>query len=289
MFPSNTRIYINSAGRSGIVCTHKAFPKSLREHVSFVVPPDQFKDYRKSLSKHWDVIPVDKDVPHCLPPQRQWLFDTSVVRFVWVMDDDLVFNVRKDGTTQLVKAEPDEVERAFIHCTNAITSTAKDASPVAQVGISPRGGNNRVEEPYAELTRCSRCYCVDTKVFRALKINIAPIDNFVMEDFHLSLCLLETGYRNRVYYTWAQGDLGSNTAGGCSEYRTFEVQKKSAYWLSLNHPKVVETVQKKTSGSWNGFKKDSSGNNTRVDVRISWSKAFKQKRRSTNKGIGAFI
>lgn len=289
MFIKDAHIYINSAGRSGMVCTHRAFPKELRKHVSFVVPPEQYKEYRAALKPHWDVIAVDKKVPRFLPPQRQWLFDTAPFRYVWVMDDDLVFNVRTPNTTKLVKATDEDVVQMFEQCTQCLIDTEKEASPVAQVGVSPRGGNNRVEETYAEFTRCSRCYCVDTRVFRKLAINIAPMPNFVMEDFQLSLSLLEVGYKNRVYYTWAQGDLGSNTEGGCSVYRTFEVQKESAYWLSLNHPRVVETVQKTTAASWGGFKKDSSGKNARVDVRISWSKAFKQKQRSTQKGIAGFI
>jgi hypothetical protein len=91
----------------------------------------------------------------------------------------------------------------------------------------------------------------------------------VMEDFDFTLTLLENGGRNAVTLDYVWNQTGSNQPGGCSDYRTAEVQAKAAKELAKLHPGVVKVVEKEVIGktSWGGMK-------TRTDVRIQWRKAY---------------
>jgi hypothetical protein len=91
-----------------------------------------------------------------------------------------------------------------------------------------------------------------------------------MEDFDLTLQLLRLGKPNRVFfeYCWNQRDSGAT--GGCSKYRTPEMQSDAAHRLAEMHQGFVKLVTKKskdTSTSWKGMKE-------RVDVIVSWRKAL---------------
>jgi hypothetical protein len=89
----------------------------------------------------------------------------------------------------------------------------------------------------------------------------------VMEDFDVNLQLLKKGRPSKISYYYAQGQGSSNAAGGCSEWRTMEVQSQGAERLKALHPDVVEVVEKETKTAWGGA--------TRKDVKVQWKKAYK--------------
>jgi hypothetical protein len=69
-------------------------------------------------------------------------------------------------------------------------------------------------------------------------------------------------------YCWNQRDSGAT--GGCSTYRTAEMQAEAARRLAELHPNFVKVVTKKskdTSTSWKNMKE-------RVDVIVYWRKAL---------------
>lgn len=88
----------------------------------------------------------------------------------------------------------------------------------------------------------------------------------VMEDFDVTLQLLRLGYENMVLFEWAWGQPSSNAPGGCSAYRTYEVQKAGAEGLAALHPDYVTPVQK-PSKNWRGF-------DHRWDVKVRWKAAL---------------
>jgi len=89
----------------------------------------------------------------------------------------------------------------------------------------------------------------------------------VMEDFDVNLQLLKKGLPSKISYYYAQGQGSSNAAGGCSEWRTLEVQSQGAERLKELHPEVVEVVEKETKTAWGG--------GTRKDVKVQWKRALK--------------
>lgn len=276
-------IVINSAHRDSII-TYNQFPKHLKEKTVIAIPEYENQHYKmflpmEEISEVW-LMP--KECDH-LPTQRQLCMNICKTRYIFFMDDDLTFLVRyKD--MKLGKASSDDV------CDMVATvyeSLACDKIPV--VGVSTRLGNNRVTGSYAEITRVTRCYALDLKAVRKVGAKFDDlIPDFVMEDFHLTLTMLEHGYKNRVWYMYAQQDSGSNAGGGCSVYRTQELQRKSALALKKAHPSVVTVKEKTTKGSWEGFSKNPDGTVTRTDVIVQWKKAFKPKRKKGG-GIERFL
>jgi len=268
-------IFINSSGRPDGVKTLGQFPESWKEFTHIVVPAEQAVDYRNALD--WPVLALRQDVPNFLPPQRQCVVEMSEYRYVFMMDDDLTFE-RRTPEMKLKRCKHKSMKRMLSQVAHAIQN---DGVPL--VGISTHLGNNRVTEDYTENTRVTRCYCVDKEVFTEVGVNFAPVDDFVMEDFHMNLCLLEAGHGNRVYYNFSQGDSGSNSDGGCSEYRDAACQKRAALLLKELHPEFVTVKEKRTKASWPGFPKDSEGYTVRTDVIVHWKKAFAK---GTSKGVG---
>jgi hypothetical protein len=93
-----------------------------------------------------------------------------------------------------------------------------------------------------------------------------------MSDFDFVLRALKGGWGNVVSCEFAVdwGPVGA--PGGCSEYRTPQVQEAAARALAAAHPDVVRTVRKRSEG-WEGF------DGYRTDVRVQWVKAAKAGKR----------
>ncbi len=272
------KIYINSSGRAGNVKTVNQFPDSWKEFTQIVVPHDQYKDYKKKES--FPILRIKSTVPSYLSSQRQWVMENSDADIVWMMDDDLSFMTR-NSEMKLKKSTTKQMKQML----KAMKLHLKE---IPIVGISTRLGNNRVEDDYADITRVTRCFAIDRKVFNEVGETMAPFEPFCMQDFHINLCFLKKGHPNRVMYNYAQGDSGSNSKGGCSNYRTSDVLATVSKWMAKKHRGFVTVKQKKTKGSWEGFEKDADGFVTRTDVIIHWKKAYR-KRRDPNSGLAKYF
>lgn len=180
--------------------------------------------------------------------------ENGIDKFV-MMDDDLQFYIRKPGVVNLRYCEPEDIDQMF--------QTVEDCLDwFSHCAISAREGNNRVEADYADNTRMLRVLAYRTEDFVAAVHNRTP----VMEDFDVTLQLLRRGLPNRVWYKFAQGQKSSNADGGCSTYRSMEMQSEAAHRLAELHPGFVRTVKKTTKTAWGG--------QDRTDVVISWKKAY---------------
>lgn len=90
----------------------------------------------------------------------------------------------------------------------------------------------------------------------------------VMEDFDVQLQLLKRGHECFQYNQLVQEQRGSNEAGGCSTYRTEEVQRKAAEQLAKLHPDCVTVVVKEQKGNGSMW-------GTRTDVKVNWRRAIR--------------
>lgn len=186
-------------------------------------------------------------------------------RRVFMVDDDLSFCHRPD----LEKADMPYIndDPYGMHCmVEQLTMWLEEG--LVHVGLISRQANRKTGVEYQEPGRMMNAYAYDAKVIqkliktKQLKLGRIP----VMEDFDLTLQLIRLGYPSRVscQYAWTQT---SNIDGGCSTYRTAEVQAEAAYKLAKLHKGFVEVVERKAKTWKNNL-------TARVDVRIAWKKAY---------------
>lgn len=174
------------------------------------------------------------------------------------------FYIRKDGKWNL--RAPDFAEM------NTLLYRFEDylKNGWHMLGLSPRQKNAFVWPAiYADVGRMNNLYAFNAGTL--LTHNIRFDDYTIMEDFHVTLEMLRHGYPNRIFYDYAWGQYASNSPGGCSEYRTGDLQYQTALKLSRQHHPFVKMV-KKVSNAWQGNMA------VRDDVKISWQKAYREGR-----------
>lgn len=223
------------------------------------VPSDQKEMYENITDR---LIPIPSKY-NDLPSQRQWCMENLTAKYIFFMDDDLTFLIR-NKELKLEKCESSDTLGMVESVYHELTQ-----NNIPIVGVSTRLGNNRVIADYEDNCRVTRCYAINREIFKKVGARFDPIPKFVMEDFHITLSFLNAGYPNRVLYTYAQNDVGSNAEGGCSLYRNAEAQRQTSLWMAKHHPEV--TLKTKTSKTgWQGME-------SRLDVTVQWKKAFKPK------------
>lgn len=132
------------------------------------------------------------------------------------------------------------------------------------VGFGSREGGNRVTVDYSHNTRIMRVLGYDRNLLMKECITFDRLP--VMEDFDVALRLLRLGHPNMVINTVVHNQAGSGKTGGCSHFRTKEVQAEAAYKLQRLHPGFVKVVTKSTKSAWGGGE--------RTDVNIQWKKCY---------------
>lgn len=261
-------IYIPTRGRTDRQTTWDELPEALRSRAYLVCPPEEV--HAHNLAGRAAIpCPVEGIIR-----KRQWIIDQfKNDQYLCMLDDDLIFLKRKDASAwNLARCTPTEVEDLFIVARSLVRE-------FPQVGVSPRQGNNRFyPENLVTCNRVTNFHCYDLDVIHSLGIKFHdPLfpDTFTMEDFHVTLSLLEAGFQNAIITDFAWDQHGSNSKGGCSLYRNADTQALSATLLARRHPGLVRVTQKETKGGWAGVA-NATGGGTRTDVVISWKKAFEQ-------------
>jgi len=248
------RIYIPTRGRSDSQVTLSFFPEELRKAVTLVVDEHEKDDYGKYDCR----IMVCDDTVTDIATKRRFIHDNTDDNKIVMLDDDLRFYIRKSTTDwHLRYLEPEEYPALF-----GLLDVWLD--DYAHCGVSAREGNNRVEALSVETTRYMRLLAYNLDKFDGIELARTK----VMEDFDINLQLLKKGLPSKISYYYAQGQGSSNAAGGCSEWRTLEVQSAGAELLAKLHPEVVTVVEKETKTAWGG--------GIRKDVKVMWKKALKQ-------------
>lgn len=112
-----------------------------------------------------------------------------------------------------------------------------------------------------------RCVCYSVPVLSYLELDTDPVlfDIKNMSDYYIQLKVLEKGYKSLCLNSYTVDDNGTGTVGGCSEYRTPELQTTSAEILSATFRHVK--LRKKESGYFD---------KPYYDVTINWSKYLKE-------------
>lgn len=256
--PDDVTLYIPSKGRSDIVRTYRTLPPEWKERATIVVNDAEANDYLK----HNHGVPISPSTAVGIGNTRQWMLKRCRTPWCIMLDDDLYFFKRaRPGGIRLVNAGENDVREMY-----RILLEAMDEGYV-HGGVATR--------PVTSFWACKYRVCQRVNNFHFFHADTArQYADFtklkVMEDFHVSLSLLERGYPNYVLFDYCWNQPGTNTRGGCSDYRTGDVQHRSAVQLHKLHPEVVRVRSKTVVGqtSWEGMKE-------RTDVVIQWREAFK--------------
>lgn len=251
-------VFIPTRGRVGemkqiTLRDMKQFAKRYRPII--VCPPDEVPRH-----KYYHDLVVGCPFEG-IGPTRQWILENSSTRGVVMLDDDMYFSYRPvpdiGGAGSLARISDmnlmfdwisDQLDAGFIHG-----------------GVSARQGNQNIERASTDCIRVNNAHFFDREIFlgESLKFDTLP----VMEDFYITLSLLLRGYPNRVAYHYCWSQRGSGFQGGCSLYRTAEVQAEAAMLLYELFPDYIRVVEKE-SLSQQGVMA------SRKDVNISWLKAW---------------
>jgi hypothetical protein len=241
-------------------------PKNWLEHTIIVVRTNEALAYGSKIKNVPVILGVTANgIAQTRHAIGDYCMKANIKQFV-MLDDDLVFYRRKDGTTtELIKTSPLDMSHMFSEMRRQLTHHA-------MVGISTRQGNNSLGEGsqmdlYDDNCRILRAMAFNTRDF----LGIQPARLALMEDFDTTLQLLRQGKTNRNLYWWAQDQAMTQAAGGCSEYRTHDMHESSARALQALHPAFVQLVEKINKGGGEfGW---------RTEVRIQWKLAAEEGRK----------
>lgn len=255
------RIYIPTLGRGPAKQeTMKALPAKVRDRyrATLVCPPGEVKALQAA---GFTVLPCPKQG---IAATRQFILDKSDDDLVLMLDDDLNnWSIRRgeaEGSSYTKGTEKEVIEH-FAAFEKAMKSYSHGA-----IG-------------FRLFAQAKPPLYFNTRMLRALAYRVSALKNCrvkfrlpVMEDFDVTLQLLKQGEPAIIYNWMVQDQRATNQPGGCSLYRTLEVQTAAAHLLAKAHPDCVQAVVKtvnKDSPSWKGIGSE------RVDARVNWRAAAK--------------
>ena len=260
------RIYIPTIGRTGLQRTWDAIPGDWRPWAYLVCPADEAKAHYRAGRRV--VVCTEKGIG----PVRHWIMQNAPCDKVLMLDDDLKFNVKGprrdglpgDGTRNspkfgLYDVTPNTMS-AMLH------EVRRRLTVYAHGSIVPRFGCNGIADD-EECTRGLRALAYRTDIFRRHKLRFDAVP--LMEDFYVQLSLLTRGYKSFTITDWVQDQPGkSGAAGGCSTYRTAELQETAARALAKAFHPDAKLITKTVKTKWGDL------GTTRADVRIQWKAAY---------------
>ena len=267
---ADVSIVIPSAGRAGNVRTlaHCA-SQHARNLFTLAVPAHERAAYEGAASAVAGQAPARIiSVPSAvrgIAATRQWLTEHTIARVLVQVSDDVKFftRVAEGGGIKFVPV----VDLPAL--TDMFAALAGNAVVCGHSGVSRRATPPKEAWSYGDgwidyAHRACDVYAHDVDLLARLGVRWDRVP--VMEDFDVTLQLLRAGHANAVLYRWCWDQPASNSAGGCSSYRTEELQAQGAHALHALHPDYVTVVQKEAK-NWEGFA-------ARTDVRVAWKKAY---------------
>lgn len=246
------RIYIPTRGRPRQRTVERLGQSICDKYkLTLVCPPNEVRE----LSEY--SVAVQGCRKEGIAATRQWILDNTDDPVVLMLDDDLpTWCHRLRDTNKYAKATEVQIYehlRLF-------------------AGMM---------EQFAHGSIGHRLFCQEkpplyynSRMLRALAYNLDLTDGAqfrlkVMEDFDMALQLFAKGRDAIVYNAMVQDQYNNNSDGGCSSYRTPEVQAAAAERLAKLWPDVVTVVKRAPKREWVGF------GGERTDVRVNWAKAAK--------------
>jgi len=269
------KIIIPTMGRANIQRTAKNLlradvPKLYKCYM--IVPINESVQYNSVYGKDFKIITTNL---YGINNIRQYIIESCHTEDnkILMMDDDLHFNYRPSiNNVTLPVATNNQILEMIQWIENQLEN-------FAHVGISARtqnfqltNGMKKTNSFELQVVRPYRIYGFRKDIILGEKLDFhAGLKINTMDDFHMTLNLLELGYPNIISCKWAQEQCSSNAYGGASSYRNLELLKICALNLKEKHSQVVKITEKITRKSWGGTEDNPV---TRIDVIIQWKKAL---------------
>lgn len=252
-------VYVPTRGRARKQTTLKQFDLYKRPDVFVVVPECERRLWTR------DVLVVPDD--YKFSDIRQFILNCPG-KYHLVLDDDLRPAVRRiDDPTKFTNLEvmdrasrADHIDQLF----DTILSLLQEGW--VHGGIAARQGANNDTNQYQFCSRVVRAHFYNAEIVKSLGHDFRQF--VIKQDYDFILSMLCKGIPNIVINEYVQDQVGSNTSGGCSRYRTSSVLEEGANLLHQKYPDFVKVVHKHPKTSWGG--------KPRVDVVIQWKKAYKE-------------
>jgi hypothetical protein len=260
-------IYIPTRGRVGRQITLGQLPPALRERTTLVTYPEERDRYQLYHGREVHAVVARPKECQGMAAVRQWILKESSDDRLVMLDDDVRFFIKTGapdagGRRKIIAATPrDKIEMMeWLHAT---------LGTVAHASLTPRSLNFDHPGPHIEATRMMYVLAYDRKRTLAAGADFTAglLPTSSMSDFHMTLQLLRAGLVNVVSTNYCTNPSVSNSAGGCSVYRTLETQNESAERLARLHPGYVKVVERK---GWKGM------DAARKDVIVQWRKAYEE-------------
>ena len=259
------QIVMFTSGRAGKSLTPDRLPPSIAGQLWTLVPYGQGKAYNDA--GHGNVQETPEGVTG-IAKRRQWCLEQlATTDKVVMLDDDLRFDTRRtDDLSKFIVSTPQEVEELFVDIDNQLNK-------YKHLGVMTREGGNFHGEAgqYIEVGRATRVHGLRVQDVRALGCRFDRLP--LMEDMDMTLQLLRLGHPNVIVNYMVQGQGMSNAPGGCSVYRTPDLQAQAANGLAELHRPHVKTVEREVKSNWG------EGFNKRLDVQVQWQKAYEEGKR----------
>jgi hypothetical protein len=246
-------------------------PASLHDNVYMFTRVDRVDELRKYVPETVRIIGNPMDIDG-IADIRQRCIEQVPRGKVWVIDDLCTFGWRDDN----LKQYNDMDQQKWLDLYNKMNEMLDE---YMQVGISARGGNNHVTDPFKEVGRAYTTYGLRTDWMEREFIRFDGMyqqnpNVKLYEDYWITLSMLTKGFKNAIIYDYFFNYLHNNT-GGNSTFRTLELQEQAAYELQKHFPQFV-TVETK-EGTWGKM-----GMENRKEVRIQWQKAYQSSQFTNN-------
>lgn len=251
-------IYIPTRGRPESQITLESLG-TLQKYTHLVIPKSEHnlhKKYNRNLITH---------NKKGIGSTRQFIMNYAMKhnqKKIIMLDDDLIFSIRANPDKWNLR--PVFGRELFI----IFKRLEKLLDNYVHATLSPRFMNN-VHYPLTEklITPQRAVHAIRPDILKKHNIKYDFVE--LMEDHYVTLSLLSLGYPNCMITNAAWDQKGvSNAAGGCSSYRSLELQERTSNKLKNKFPEFVTVVKKKTKTGWNNI-------GERTDVRIRWQKAYK--------------
>lgn len=248
------KIYVPSKDRAHRLEVFRQLPP---DRATLVVSADQADAYSKAQPSA--EILVQPDDVKGIAAVRNWLLRLGGKMLM--IDDDLRFFSReKLGMMELNRTLRIST-RSDIEAMLDALSAALDTH--AHASISPRQFNNALADEPRHYGRYFRFCGFNT----ALMPHIVQSNVDIVEDLEIAVQLYKLGLPAVLFSVWAHDDIkGTNSSGGCSSYRTHEMQAAAVRKMAEIHAPFVTVVEKKA--------KSGGDFGTRLDPKINWKKLY---------------
>lgn len=246
-------ILIPTRDRVSRQITWDKLPDTLKKRTRLVVSEKEYSFHKKE-GRNVISCPVQGKGMSVL---RQWMMDfasRSSSKLI-MLDDDLRFFRRREDM-RITVSSPSEIEEA-IHW------LVQSLDEFVQCGLSERSFDWSQSALHKEDCKCIQAvgYNLNTLESSGARFDKEVPPDFFMEDYHMSIQLLKSGFSNRVSLVHRYSSV-FNAPGGVSSFRSEESVHRTAHLLAELHEEVE--VISRTYKSL-----------PRIDVKIPWKKLRK--------------